>query len=183
MGDVQPGDRPVFDYPGSLELATEMYRMAASLEAAGATRHKEWNEALDVWKGNVGDHFGNLIADDESDLTNTASVLREEAGQWARLWANTVDEANRVLAAEARELLRAHRNKDDEGLQWHDIDDIWDKDEKKRKESFDIPAAPPVETPAPPAFQPPRNPFALYVLSGDDMIISGFSIQIPPYVV
>lgn len=181
MGDVQAGARPVFDFDGSLDVAARMYQLAASLETMGKVRHEDWRAALDVWEGNVGDHVRSLIADDEADLNNVAAVLEAEAMQWADLWAQMVDETNRVLAAEAREVLKKHRDDADRGFQWHDLDDPFDSGEKERSASFDVPAAEPVGTPRPDGFGPPRSPFANYRLVGDAMVMAGYQDSPPPY--
>ncbi len=181
MSDVQPGVRPVFDFDGSLDVAASMWSLATSLQAGGKTRHEEWDTALEVWKGNVGDLVRTYIEDDKTDTTNVINVLQAEAKQWAELWAKTVDETNRVLAAEAREVLKAHRDSADEGFQWHDIDDLWDKGEKKDDQAFDIPAAAPIATPQSPSFGRPRKPFANYERQGDEMVLDGYLENVPPY--
>lgn len=181
MGDVQPGVRPVFDFVGSLDVAAGMWALGVSLTGDGKSRHDEWDVALEVWKGNVGDLVRSYIEDDKADTENVRTVLEAEAKQWAELWAETVDETNRVLAAEAREELKSHRDAADEGFQWHDLDDPFDKGEKKDDQAFDIPTATAIGTPQNPGFLRPRKPFANYVRQGDEVVIDGYLDAVPPY--
>lgn len=177
MGELRPGDRLVFDFEGSLELAATMFRVAAALEAAGSSRKLRWDKALDAWQGNVGDRMRGFRDDDQTDLQRTVDVLREEAGQWAKLWADSVNETNRVLKAEVEDELRRTRKNSDKGFQWHDFDDPFDGGEKK------LPVAPGVSDVPPPSaerFVPSRRPFVRYAIFGDEIEIVGFTHYPPP---
>lgn len=172
-GKLRAGERPAFGYDGALELARMLYDTATTLTTSAKRRAKPRDEALAKWKGVEGDNFGDRASNEDESATNVVSDLKSNGDSWASLWAETVDEQNRVLQAEAWE-----RYKDDvkrrKAEQESNLDKIGTFLGLRGEDTAldDIPMPDPVPVPRGPAFVEQRSKFAHYHFDGDNVRIT-----------
>lgn len=102
----------VFDFPGSLELAAKLVRLADRVEDAATARQGSRDDALSplTFKGPFGRHHRQL-ADDHDAMIERAQACRESASDWARAWMNAANDHNDEMYQDA--LVRNRRNNED----------------------------------------------------------------------
>src|SRR6188472_931146 len=92
---MDAGGRVKFDFEGSLELARQLWALAADVETADAGRQKDFDVAKAKWSGAYGDEFATRRDAELSSRVNVARGLRRDANAWAAAWATALEQQNK----------------------------------------------------------------------------------------
>src|SRR5699024_934588 len=90
------GERVVFDYEGSLQLARMLWSLADDLRSEAIEREGAAQVALEKWKGRYAGEFGERNSAETSSRLEVAHQLREDARNWAKAWQAALDQQNKI---------------------------------------------------------------------------------------
>ncbi len=83
------------DYEGALALARQLYDLSTWLDRVRLERTGAADGAQTAWRGPYGNDFRLAAAGDDHEADRLAAALHAEALDWARAWADAVNEQNR----------------------------------------------------------------------------------------
>jgi len=188
-------DRPIFDFPGSLELAKALHQYANLLDRECGLRALVRDRNLDAWKGKLGDNHRERAETEDTDTTLLYDELKEAADDWRTKWQESATEMNRVLY---NEMIEAQQEYVNEKTRRANAEKSW---WDKVKDVAEVVAFPPyaayqwleggkdnahqaVEMPKPVQrptihFWPAEPPFARYERHGDRLVIAGYEDTAP----
>jgi hypothetical protein len=138
-----------FDYEGACEIARTLWRLADEMESFRSALGDHAGDAAADWKGPLVKVFREKIAVDRSDLQLNAGQLREGAKEWAKAYAEAVDQQN--TANYSRQFAKIARQREERNLAQDAIAVIYD----------DLPLPKPrpkCPVPQAPAFAPTDKP-------------------------
>lgn len=169
---LDAGKFPQFDYGGALALARAFENLASAVEDTHAIRAEARDQAETSWKGDLGDDFETRNEDEDTSCKNVVEALRANAKSWAQVWAQTVDEANRVQRAHAWKKQQHLAKEADEGFQAADLDVLGlFTDSDSGLDESNLPRPKLAKVPAPPGFSKSYAPFARFDVSLDNITL------------
>lgn len=133
-----------FDFVGSLELARQLWQLAAEVERVNGARQKAYETAKTKWLGAYGDEFVTRRDAETSSSSNIVVGLQDGAKSWAQAWAKAMDQQNKNnRAAKVKEISDRRSNAE----RFTDFAIV------RRDDSDDqVPKVPQVAVPVPPLF-------------------------------
>lgn len=143
MGGPHGGDRVVFDFEGSLELARQLWSLAEDIVTEHGLRETDFTTANAKWEGPYGVEFEGRRADERTSKVNVVEGLRDDARAWAQAWAAALDQQNKNNRAAEVTRIRDSRNFIEVG---------WDNTFGEDDSDSQVPAVPSIEVPSPPLF-------------------------------
>lgn len=140
---TQIGGAVDFDFEGSLELARQLWALAADLRTEDNGRGTEADTAKAKWEGAYGEQFQQRRDTERTSRTNVAEGLRDDARSWAQAWATATDQQ-----LKNNRLVQIEQIRDDRGL----LEKGWDSTFGNDDSDDQVPMPDPVAVPQPPSF-------------------------------
>lgn len=135
-----------FDFDGALALARRLYALADSVASAGARRRELAGVAQRSFRGPHADQFARRMSREQDGFSSVPAGLRCDAEDLAQMWAQAMDNRNRVAYARHVDALKARRSEITRIGDW-------------LTGGFHYPPEPaPVAVPQPPGFAPTAAP-------------------------
>lgn len=97
------------DLADILRHCRAMIDVADDVEAVVRVRAEDAERALRSWRGPKAEHFRTRQQAEALTARQCLDLLRNEADEWARVWAETVNEENRRRHQAAVDAVRARR--------------------------------------------------------------------------
>lgn len=115
---MKAANAATFDFDGALALARQLYALAGSVAAAGARRQALAQTAQRSFRGAFADQFGARMAVELDNFSSVAAGLRQDSEDLAQMWAQAMDNKNRVAYAHHVDALKAKRSELDQIGDW-----------------------------------------------------------------
>lgn len=104
------GDVVDFDFDGSLQLARQLWSLAASIQSEDGDRETDFDTAKAKFEGPHADSFVSRRDQERTDRTTVVEALRDDARNWAQAWATAMDQQNKNNRAARVEEIRENRS-------------------------------------------------------------------------
>lgn len=139
------GERIVFDFEGSLQLARMLWSLADDLRSEAAERERNATVASERWRGRYADDFGERMSTETSNRLEIAAQLRDDARNWAKAWQTALDQQNKINRINKVEEVSDSRNL---------VHKAWDATFGEDTSDSKVAPLPEVAVPTPPGFWP-----------------------------
>lgn len=107
---VKAGKDAVFDFDAALAMARRLYALAGSLTAATSRRQALAQAAQRSFAGAYAGQFAARMSVEQDNVASVAAGLRQDAGDLAQMWAQAMDNRNRLAYAHHVDALKTRRD-------------------------------------------------------------------------